>query len=104
MSLPCSAGKGRRESDARQNTVVEIISAAGFEKFFGRLTELTAKGQFDPPTVATLAAEYGAELDFASVPPLGGHAWVRSPGRLTAPLDLISRRRLVRGVLLPSDY
>ncbi len=50
--------------------ILEIISPAGFERFFDRLTELTAQGQFEPSAVATLAAEYGAELDFESIPRL----------------------------------
>jgi quercetin dioxygenase-like cupin family protein len=50
--------------------ILEIISPAGFEKFFDRMTDLAAKGQLDPPTMATLAAEYGAEVDFESLPRL----------------------------------
>ena len=34
------------------------------------MTDLLAKGQLDPPTMASLAAQYGTELDFASVPEL----------------------------------
>lgn len=50
--------------------ILEIISPAGFEKFFHQVTDLLAKGQLDPPTMAALAAQYGTELDFASVPEL----------------------------------
>jgi mannose-6-phosphate isomerase-like protein (cupin superfamily) len=50
--------------------ILEIISPAGFEKFFDQLTDLTAKGPVDPATLATLAGEYGTELDFTSVPAL----------------------------------
>ena len=50
--------------------ILEIISPAGFEKFFDQLTDLVAKGELDPPTMASLAAEYGAEVDLASVPDL----------------------------------
>jgi mannose-6-phosphate isomerase-like protein (cupin superfamily) len=50
--------------------LLEIISPAGFEKFFDRLTDLAAKGQLDPPTMAKLAAEYGTEVEFDSLPGL----------------------------------
>jgi len=50
--------------------ILEIISPAGFEKFLDRMNDLAAKGQLDPPTMATLAAEYGAEVDFESLPGL----------------------------------
>ena len=50
--------------------ILEIISPAGFEKFFDRITELAASGQLNPATMGPLAAEYGAEIDIASVPRL----------------------------------
>jgi quercetin dioxygenase-like cupin family protein len=50
--------------------ILEIISPAGFEKFFDQVTGLAAKGQLDPPTMATLAAEYGTEVDFDGLPGL----------------------------------
>lgn len=43
--------------------MVEIITPAGFDKFFRRLAELNAQGQPTPPEVAELAAQY--ELPFA---------------------------------------
>jgi quercetin dioxygenase-like cupin family protein len=50
--------------------ILEIISPAGFEKFFDRMTDLAAKGQLDPARMAALGAEYGAEVDFDSLPGL----------------------------------
>jgi quercetin dioxygenase-like cupin family protein len=50
--------------------ILEIISPAGFEKFFEKITELAARGELLPSTMATLAAEYGAEVDMDSVPKL----------------------------------
>jgi quercetin dioxygenase-like cupin family protein len=50
--------------------LLEIISPAGFEKFFDTLADLAAKGELGPPVMATLAAEYGTELDFDSIPGL----------------------------------
>lgn len=51
--------------------ILEIISPAGFERFFEELTELGgAEGPPDPGAMAALAARYGAELDFDSIPGL----------------------------------
>ena len=43
--------------------MIEVISPAGFERFFRELTDLTAIGRPDPGTVAELAGHYG--LPFA---------------------------------------
>jgi mannose-6-phosphate isomerase-like protein (cupin superfamily) len=50
--------------------ILEIISPAGFEKFFDKATELAASGELNPARMATLAAEYGTEVDLNSVPGL----------------------------------
>ncbi len=50
--------------------ILEIISPAGFEKFFDQMTDLAGRGQLGPGTMAELAAEYGAEVDMESVPRL----------------------------------
>lgn len=50
--------------------ILEIISPAGFEKFFDKMTELAARGELNPARMGTLASEYGAEVDIASVPRL----------------------------------
>jgi len=50
--------------------ILEIISPAGFEKFFDAMTELVARGEINPATMVALAAEYGAEVDLDSVPGL----------------------------------
>src|SRR5207244_4154493 len=50
--------------------ILEIISPAGFEKFFDQMTELAARGELDPARMASLASDYGAELDLSSVPRL----------------------------------
>jgi mannose-6-phosphate isomerase-like protein (cupin superfamily) len=56
--------------DARAR-VLEIISPAGFECYFEELIELLPKdGPPDPNAIAALAARYGLELDFDSVPRL----------------------------------
>ena len=43
--------------------MIEVITPAGFERFFADLTEMTAVGQPDPDEVAALADRYG--LPFA---------------------------------------
>jgi uncharacterized cupin superfamily protein len=50
--------------------ILEIISPAGFEKFFDKMTDMAARGELVPDKMASLAAEYGAEVDMSSVPRL----------------------------------
>ena len=50
--------------------ILEIISPAGFEKFFDQATDMAARGELDPAKLVALAAEYGNELDLSSVPHL----------------------------------
>ncbi len=50
--------------------ILEIISPAGFEKFFDTMTELAGRGELDPAKLVALAAEYGTEVDLTSVPGL----------------------------------
>ena len=50
--------------------ILEIISPAGFEKFFQRMTQLADRGELNPATMAGLAAEYGTEVEFESLPGL----------------------------------
>jgi mannose-6-phosphate isomerase-like protein (cupin superfamily) len=51
--------------------ILEIISPAGFESYFDQLSELLgAGGPPDPAALGALAADYGLELDFQSVPRL----------------------------------
>jgi mannose-6-phosphate isomerase-like protein (cupin superfamily) len=47
--------------------ILEIISPAGFEKFFDKMTDMAARGELVPDKMASLAAEYGAEVDLSSV-------------------------------------
>ena len=50
--------------------ILEIISPAGFEKFFDTITELAGRGELDPAKLVALAAEYGTEIDPSSIPGL----------------------------------
>lgn len=47
--------------------ILEIISPAGFERYFEELIELPEPG---PDSIAPVAARYGLELDFGSIPGL----------------------------------
>jgi quercetin dioxygenase-like cupin family protein len=50
--------------------ILEIISPAGFEKFFDKVTDLAGRNELDPGLLMTIAAQYGVELDLGSVPGL----------------------------------
>jgi mannose-6-phosphate isomerase-like protein (cupin superfamily) len=51
--------------------ILEIISPGGFEGYFAELADaLSAGGPPDPAVVGRIAADYGLELDMASVPRL----------------------------------
>jgi len=50
--------------------ILEIISPAGFEHFFDELSSRRADGPPDREELGTLAARYGLELDFESIPGL----------------------------------
>ena len=55
----------------RPARLLEIISPAGFERYFEELIELLGgTGPSDPAQIAALAARYGLELDPESVPHL----------------------------------
>jgi mannose-6-phosphate isomerase-like protein (cupin superfamily) len=54
-------------------SLLEIISPAGFEKYFEELATLAAEaggGRPDPAKLAPLAARYGLELDPSTIPGL----------------------------------
>ena len=50
--------------------ILEVISPAGFEGFFDTLVDLVAERPPDPDTLATLAGEYGLDVDPSTVPDL----------------------------------
>lgn len=57
---------------------IELIFPAGFEGYFERLSELFARaGGPDPEKIAPLAAEYGLEVQWDSVPGLCDRFGVR---------------------------
>lgn len=53
-----------------ESRMLEIVSPAGFEGYFDELIKLFAGGRPHPDVAAAVAARYGLELDFASIPRL----------------------------------
>jgi quercetin dioxygenase-like cupin family protein len=60
--------------------ILEIISPAGFEKFFEQVTGLAERGELNPQAMAALAAGYGTELEFESLPGLIATHGLTFPG------------------------
>src|SRR5438445_3059833 len=60
--------------------ILEIISPAGFERFFGELVDLGGVTQAEPQTLADLCARYELEMDPDSVPGLLERFELRFPG------------------------
>jgi Mannose-6-phosphate isomerase len=60
--------------------ILEIISPAGFEKFFAELVDLGGVTQASPQVLGELCARYGLEMDPTSVPGLIERYGVRFPG------------------------
>jgi mannose-6-phosphate isomerase-like protein (cupin superfamily) len=60
--------------------ILEIISPAGFERFFGELVDLGGVTRAEPQILADLCARYGLEMDPGSVPGLVERFDLRFPG------------------------
>jgi quercetin dioxygenase-like cupin family protein len=60
--------------------LLEIISPAGFERFFAELVDLGGVTQADPQTLAELCARYELEMDPGTVPGLIQRFDLRFPG------------------------
>ena len=60
--------------------LLEIISPAGFERFFAELVDLGGVTQADPQTLAELCARYELEMNPDSVPELTQRFDLRFPG------------------------
>ena len=66
--------------DDRPARVLELISPAGFERYFAEMSELLADGPPDPEKVGALQAKYQLEMDMESVPRLCREHGLRFPG------------------------
>jgi quercetin dioxygenase-like cupin family protein len=60
--------------------ILEIISPAGFERFFGELVDLGGVTQAEPQILADLCTRYALEMDSGSVPALVERFDLRFPG------------------------
>jgi mannose-6-phosphate isomerase-like protein (cupin superfamily) len=60
--------------------ILEIISPAGFERFFAELVDLGGVTQADPETLGELCGRYALDMDPDSVPGLIERFGVRFPG------------------------
>src|SRR5438067_2139777 len=60
--------------------ILEIISPAGFERFFAELVELGGVTQAEPQELGELCARYELEMDPDSIPGLVERFGVRFPG------------------------
>jgi mannose-6-phosphate isomerase-like protein (cupin superfamily) len=50
--------------------ILEIISPAGFEKYFEEAVDMRSSGPPDPDAIRALAARYGLEMKLESIPEL----------------------------------
>ena len=60
--------------------MLEIISPAGFERYFAELVELGGSTRAAPKDLAALAARYGLEVDPQSIPDLVSRFGLTFPG------------------------
>jgi mannose-6-phosphate isomerase-like protein (cupin superfamily) len=60
--------------------ILEIISPAGFERFFGELVDLGGVTRAEPQILAELCTRYGLEMNPESVPALVERFGLRFPG------------------------
>jgi mannose-6-phosphate isomerase-like protein (cupin superfamily) len=60
--------------------ILEIISPAGFEKYFDELVELGGSTNADPEVLIELGIRYGLEVDPGSIPGLVERFGLRFPG------------------------
>ena len=60
--------------------LLEIISPAGFEQYFGELVRLGGSTRLEPHVLRALADSYGLEVDPESIPQLVQRFGLRFPG------------------------
>jgi mannose-6-phosphate isomerase-like protein (cupin superfamily) len=65
--------------------ILEIISPAGFERFFAELVDLGGVAQADPAAMGALCERYELDMDPDSVPGLIERFGVRMPGEPVGP-------------------
>jgi mannose-6-phosphate isomerase-like protein (cupin superfamily) len=61
--------------------ILEVISPAGFEKYFAELVELGGSANADPETLKALSGRYGLETNPQSIPELVRRFDLQFPGQ-----------------------
>ena len=61
--------------------ILEIISPAGFEKYFEEIVDMGGSLKAKPEDLGALAARYGLEVNIASIPELAERFGLRLPSR-----------------------
>lgn len=61
--------------------ILEIISPAGFERYFEEAVDMRSAGPPDPDAIRALAARYGLEMKLESIPDLVQRFGLRIAGR-----------------------
>ena len=61
--------------------IIEIISPAGFEKYFEEIVDMGGSLKAKPEALGELAARYGLEVNIASIPDLVHRFGLRVPPR-----------------------
>ena len=61
--------------------ILEIISPAGFERYFEELVDMGGSTKADPATLRELAARHGLDVDIQSIPKLAERFGLRLPGK-----------------------
>jgi quercetin dioxygenase-like cupin family protein len=60
--------------------ILEIISPAGFEKYFEEIVDMGGSGRADPQAMAALLSRYALEMDLGSIPMLVNRFGLKMPG------------------------
>ena len=67
--------------------ILEIISPAGFEKYFEEIVDMGGSRRAKPEALQDLAQRYGLEVNLASIPELAQRFNLTLPARPTPPAD-----------------
>ena len=67
--------------------ILEIISPAGFEKYFEEIVDMGGSIRAKPETLRDLAQRYGLEVNLASIPELAQRFGLTLPPRPPPPAD-----------------
>ncbi len=62
--------------------ILEIISPAGFEKYFEELVDMGGSASANPEALRNLAGRYALEMDISSIPSLVERFGLQMPARL----------------------